>query len=223
MTSSSWHNSSCEKSSTINTFHFTSPWPRLHIQAMSETLISVNLVWSEWNLHDLIVLLVLPLVTRQQLPYPAPALPSAPLLLVFHLLTHLWRLLLPSAPHPPASTSRKHGSRDAFAEREQQSFDDPPSSGRGGRPECVMHYLINTNAAVWPLQDDWLVLCRSFKLTLFQSVCTKTFRGTGRLHNPSVRSSGRRCIRRRNHWDPCCKAKMPVFPHCTVALSCQAS
>lgn len=39
--------------------------------------------------------------------------------------------------------------------------------------ECVMHYLINTNAAVWLLQDDLLVLSRPVKQTLSQIICTK--------------------------------------------------
>lgn len=192
----SWHSGSCEKkSSTINTPNFTSPWPRMCNQAVSKTIFwgYGGLIWSgtQWQLQDLFPL---PVLLGGYQATAAPPLASSLSSVSSHSsMKVIPPLNAPTSTPPPVSSSthlwqavRKHGSSDAAAEAELQSFEIRPAGGKAllRHPECVMHYLINTNAAVWPLQDDWLVLSRPLKQTLSRIVRVKTFKRASRLQNP---------------------------------------
>lgn len=141
---------------------------------------------------------------------PGNSCPSPCLLLVLRLLSLIYEgHSSPQRPHlhpstspplhpclPPLTCDKRSGNTDGVTRLQRQncsrssasvlSFEIRPAGGKAllRHPECVMHYLINTNAAVWPLQDDWLVLSRPLKQTLSPIVRVKTFKRASRLQNP---------------------------------------
>lgn len=174
------------------------------------------------------------MVSRQQLPLPfPPPRPPSP-------LTHVWRSLPPPPPPclPPLTCDRQSGNMAGATQSQReklQSFEIPPAGRKAPLrpPECVMHYSINTNAAVWQLQDDLLVPSRPLKQTLGGIIRTKPFRRASRpqkqkhflsLAEPPAfvcvpsRTAGIRVAKLRCRFNPTCLLHCHATPNYAPAL-----